>query len=150
MMSRLLAAPLLAVLAPAPLLAQQPAPAISAEEAIGNAADRWSILAPEVNPCAEAERNADPDVIVVCRAWEDGARYTFERPVRADTQVTGSGAPRAPDVSGLLPCSAYQMCMKLGSVPPPAIMVDFDSLPETPAGSEAARLYGGPTDAEQD
>ncbi|MCL6249841.1 hypothetical protein M3P36_02095 [Altererythrobacter sp. KTW20L] len=134
----------------APLLAQEPAPAITAEEAIAIAEDRWSILVPEVNPCAVARDNADPDVIVVCREWEDGERYTFDAPTRADSRVTGSGAPRPPDFDeSCLRNRGRENCMMFGKVPPPAIMVDFDSLPETPADSEAARLYGGPTDADQ-
>jgi len=123
--------------------------AVTAEQAIDNAETSWSILAPEdADVCADLDENSDPDIIVVCREWESGERYMVDTPTRADTDVTGSGAPRAPDVSGLLPCSSYTVCMKFGSVPPPAIMVDFDALPETPAGSDAARLYGGPTDDE--
>ena len=98
------------------------------------------------DPCADSQ--AGKDVIVVCRRFESGERYTFDAPTRADTEVTGSGAPRAPDVFGLPPCSSYTVCMRFGSVPPPAIMVDFASLPETPEGSEAAMLYGGPTTAD--
>lgn len=96
------------------------------------------------DPCAQPP-NGDPDVIVVCKQWESGAAYTFDAPTRADTEVTGSGVPRAPDVFGLPPCSSYTVCQRFGSVPPPAIMIDFASLPETPPDSDAARLYGGPT-----
>ena len=100
-----------------------------------------------VDPCQESGEGED--VIVVCRQFESGERYTFDAPTRADSEVTGGGAPRAPDVFGMPPCSAYNVCVRFGSVPPPAIMVDFASLPETPAGSEAALLYGGPTAAEE-
>ncbi len=100
---------------------------------------------PRQRPSECDEANPDPDTIVVCREWEDGERYTFDSPVRADTEVTGSGVPRAPDVFGMPPCSAYAVCVGgLGSVPPPAIMVDFSELPETPPDSDAARLYDGP------
>lgn len=154
MMSRLLAATLFAALLPAPLAAQDESaapPAVTAERAIENAETSWSILAPEdADVCADLNENSDPDVIVVCREWESGERFMVDAPTRADTEVTGSGAPRAPDVSGLKPCSSYTVCTKFGSVPPPAVMVDFDALPETPADSEAARLYGGPTDADAD
>ena len=63
--------------------------------------------------------------------------------------MTGSGAPRAPDFNdSCLATRGRENCMMFGSVPPPAIMVDFSLLPETPADSDAARLYGGPTDAD--
>ncbi|TIX49249.1 hypothetical protein [Alteraurantiacibacter aquimixticola] len=122
---------------------------LTAEEALSNAQDVWITNAKdEPDPCAV--ENPDPDVIVVCRESEDPERYMFERQTRADSEVTGSGAPRAQDPGGLLqPCEAYTFCSGgIGSVPDPAIMVDFELFPETPEGSEAARLYGGPTDAE--
>lgn len=112
--------------------------------ALANARQYWS-ASPRERPSECDEANPDPDTIVVCREWEDGEKYLFDRPVRADTEVTGSGAPRAPDVFGMAPCSSYTVCVGFGSVPPPAFMVDFATLPETPADSEAARLYGGPT-----
>lgn len=118
-----------------------------AEAAMANARQYWSAT-PRERPSECDVVNPDPDTIVVCREWEDGERYLFERPTRADTEVTGSGAPRAPDVFGMAPCSSYTVCIGFGSVPPPAYMVDFASLPETPANSEAARLYDGPTDAD--
>lgn len=148
-MSRSLA--LIAALAaiPAPLLAQESAPpALTAEDALENARALWSTRPePEVDPCAQAEAN--PDVIVVCRRWESGERYTFERPVQADSGVTGSGAPRPPEFdNSCLRTRGRENCLMVGSVPPPAVMVDFSAFPETPAGSDAALLYGGPTDAD--
>jgi hypothetical protein len=117
----------------------------TAEQANETARQTYSTTpTPAPDACARPE-DADPDVIVVCREWESGEAYTFDAPTRADTEVTGSGAPRAPDVFGLPPCSSYTVCERFGSVPPPAIMVDFASLPETPPDSDAARLYGGPT-----
>lgn len=150
-MSRSLPSALLVLLVPAPLAAQD-APAITAEEALANAEAVWHVTAPEpeIDPCADPE--ADEDTIVVCRRFEDGERYTFEpppdRPVGAQVTDTAGGAPRAPDFNeSCLHNRGRENCMMGGSVPPPAIMVDFATLPETPEGSEAARLYGGPTDA---
>ncbi|GAA0264989.1 hypothetical protein GCM10009127_00170 [Alteraurantiacibacter aestuarii] len=127
----------------------QEAEVLTAEQAIENSREYWSVEPEDTDDCADAQAE-DPDVIVVCRDVADPERYTFERPPRADVEVTGSGAPRAQDPGGMLmPCSAYTLCVgKLGRVPPPAVVTDFDALPETPAGSEAARLYGGPTDAD--
>lgn len=139
---------LLACLISAPATAQVgdygPALPGTAEAANENARAVYSATAPSPDDCATPE-DADPDVIVVCKQWESGEAYTFDAPTRADTEVTGSGVPRAPDVFGLPPCSSYTVCQRFGSVPPPAVMVDFASLPETPPDSEAARLYGGPT-----
>jgi hypothetical protein len=123
---------------------------ITAEEALTNAEEFWSgaIDIKKPDPCAD-ESN-DPDVIIVCRRWEDGGRYTFERPpdrpVGADITTSASGAPRPPDFNeSCLHNRGRENCNMGGWVPPPAYMIDFDALPETPAGSEAARLYGGPT-----
>ncbi len=123
---------------------------ITAEEALSNAEALWSgaIDIKQPDPCAV--ESDDPDVIVVCRRWEDGERYTFkkqpDRPVGADITTSGSGAPRPPDFNeSCLHNRGRRNCNMGGWVPPPVLMIDFDALPETPAGSEAARLYGGPT-----
>ncbi|MGE5952438.1 MAG: hypothetical protein ACM308_02290, partial [Qipengyuania vulgaris] len=34
-------------------------------------------------------------------------------------------------------------CFKMGRVPPPAYMIDFDELPDTPKGSDADRIARG-------
>ena len=132
------------------------APAVAQDASYGPADERQASPAqavsspylanrPRERPSECDEPDPDPDTIVVCREWEDGERYTFDSPVEADIGVTGSGVPRAPDVFGMPPCSSYTVCVGgLGSVPPPAIMVDFAELPETPPDSDAARLYGGP------
>jgi hypothetical protein len=131
------------------------APTITAAEALSNAEELWSgaIDIKAEDPCATTD---DPDVIIVCRRWESGERYMFERPpdrpVGADVRSSGSGSPRPPDFNeSCLHNRGRENCMMGGWVPEPAYMVDFDALPETPAGSEAARLYGGPTtDDEQE
>jgi hypothetical protein len=150
-MSRTLAIMAGLLLAASPALAQQGSygPAderqVSPASAVANASEYWTPRERE-RPSECDDPDLDPDTIVVCREWEDGERYTFDRPVEADIGVTGSGVPRAPDVFGMPPCSSYTVCVGgLGSVPPPAIMVDFTELPETPPDSDAARLYGGPT-----
>jgi hypothetical protein len=142
-------APLAAVFATVPAQAQDTAygpvderEASPAQQAINP--NRASRTRERPSECDDPD--PDPDTIVVCREWEDGERYMFDSPVEADIGVTGSGVPRAPDVFGMPPCSSYTVCVGgLGSVPPPAIMVDFAELPETPPDSDAARLYGGPT-----
>ena len=150
-MSRYMAALLLVALSPLPLAAQDDTP-VTAEDLIADSRQQWSVIEPEVTACAEPQ--SDEDVIVVCRRTVDPGRYIFERPpeltVSADVRDTAGGAPRAPDFNeSCLHTRGRANCMMGGYVPPPAIMVDFDALPETPAGSDAARLYGGPTDADE-
>jgi hypothetical protein len=151
-MSRRMALPLipgLLLTIPASAQEAQSTPPITADEAMANAREYWSTTPTEVpDACAQAQAGAGEDVIVVCRQWESGERYTFDRPTRADSSVTGSGAPR-PQITdeSCLRTRGRENCMMGGWVPPPAIMVDFATLPETPADSEAARRYGGPTDA---
>lgn len=124
--------------------------AITAEEALANAEEVWSGVTDVEKPDPCADESNDPNVIIVCRSWEDGEQYTFEkppdRPVGADIRTSGNGAPRPPDFDeSCLHNRGRENCHIIGWVPPPAIKVDFDAFPETPAGSEAARLYGGPT-----
>lgn len=143
---------------PAPLAAQeaadtQPERPVSAEEALYNADEMWKLNPGEEDedPCEQPD---DPDVILVCRETVDPERYMFEREpeltVGADVRTTASGAPRPPDFNdSCLNTRGRANCNMGGYVPPPAIMVDFDELPETPEGSDAARLYGGPTAADE-
>ena len=105
---------------------------------------------PRERPSECDDPDPDPDTIVVCREWEEGTEYMLgerdRRMVGADVRDTAGGAPRAPDFDdSCLHNRGRENCMMGGSVPPPAIMVDFSELPETPPDSEAARLYGGPT-----
>ena len=132
------------LLAPQAVAAQDAVPG-SAEEAAQAGRDYWSVLAdPEEDAC---DAPTDPEIIVVCAEKSDPEKYMIEIEP-GDDGKTGSGVPRAPDVFGIPPCESYQFCGKFGKVPPPAYMVDFDALPETPADSAAARLYGGPTTAD--
>lgn len=143
------------LLAASPALAQDGAygPAderqISPGAAVANASEYWTPSQRE-RPSECDDPDPDPDTIVVCREWEDGEQYQLgERDrsrVGADVRDTAGGAPRAPDFDeSCLHNRGRENCMMLGSAPPPAIMVDFSDLPETPPDSDAARLYGGPT-----
>ncbi len=139
-------------LASSPVLAQiadQSAGPVSAEEAVQAAAEQWSLIPQEEeDPCADLP--SGPDIIVVCEEVVDPEQYMINGETEADSDVSGSGAPRPPDFAeSCLPEGEGRMdCVRFGSVPPPAIMVDFDEMAETPEGSEAARLYGGPTTAD--
>ena len=88
-----------------------------------------------------------PDEIVVC-APESGDQ--FRVPSTADSDPNSreakrrldDGIPRAPNVSGLPECSQGG-CMGFGSVPPPAYMIDFSTIPDAPAGSDADLIAKG-------
>lgn len=141
MRNRLLQTCLIAAIS-APVQAQEAEP-VTAEEALENSADSWSIL---IDDDACAEDDQDSDVIVVCRRKIDPEQFmsVITREISPEDDI-----PRARDPGsefGLPPCEP--ICIGFGSMPEPAFMVDFDALPETPADSSAARLYGGPTDAD--
>lgn len=154
-MSRTLAIVAGLLLAAAPALAQDGSygPAdereVSPAAAAANTSEYWTPRERE-RPSECDDPDLDPDTIVVCREWEDGEEYQLgerdQRRVGADVRDTAGGAPRAPDFDeSCLHNRGRENCMMLGSAPPPAIMVDFTELPETPPDSDAARLYGGPT-----
>jgi len=128
--------------------ADERAPA--AEPSVADTRAAWSTAPrPKPSECAQARAEADEETIVVCREWESGERYMLgereRRQVGADVRDTAGGAPRAPDMDeSCLHTRGRENCMMGGWVPPPAIMVDFSTLPETPPDSDAARLYDGP------
>ena len=150
--ARYSAAPLHAclALAIAPLPAQaQETQSGTTDQAVRTARDYWSVKVEEDDPCAVAQAEAAPDTIVVCEERADSERYMIETRT-ADDGKSGGGVPRAPDVDGLPPPSGFTArgCIKgINCPPPPAYMIDFDALPDTPAGSPAAR-WGGPTSME--
>ncbi len=125
---------------------------VTAEEALYNADELWKLKPgeeDEVDPCDQPE---DPDVILICRESVDPERYMFERApdqrAGAEHRTTGSGLPRVDLNDSCLNTRGRENCIMVGEVPPPAIIVDFEALPETPEGSAAAR-WGGPTDADE-
>lgn len=118
-----------------------PAPSepISAETALERARTIYSIRPPRIDPCPP-EREG---VIVVCRRLEDPESQrvpgSIDQAIAAGRAVA-DGLPRAPDVFGLPSCEVVK-CIGIGSVPPPALMIDLKALPEPPSGSAAA-AYG--------
>ena len=108
----------------------------------------------EVNEAQVQECRDDADAgtisgeIVVCR--EVGSDDTGLTGNREETQKRYAqetmlkGAPRAPDF--IKDCKEQGNpfgCVGIGKVPPPAYMVDFDTLPTAPAGSDADRIARG-------
>ena len=132
----------------APALAQDVEEPSAAESAVENAREYWSIKDARERSLRRRGRRPRHDRGV------PGARRSPALPVRArgarrqreDRRRRAAGA-RCQLHAAL---RGLPVCVKgLGHVPPPAYMIDFDALPETPAGSDAARLYGGPTTADE-
>jgi hypothetical protein len=83
--------------------------------------------------------------IVVCREVVDTGENSFSGDREAARkryaeETALKGAPRAPDAFGI-PDNGKGI--GFGGVPPPAYMVDFEVLPQAPAGSDADRLARG-------
>ena len=132
-------------------LAAQDAPdpsGATAEDAIAAAREAYGPRGRVENCSAEQEAAALSGEIVVCRRKSDGSPYRLypddEAEKRLAERTMLEGQPRAPDL--LLDCHDQGWppgCVKLGSVPPPAYMIDFDSLPDAPPGSDADRIARG-------
>lgn len=130
---------------PALSLSGQESP-LTAEEMTQKARDLWS-APPERRErrCPEGTEPVDdaeaPEMIIVCRQLDDPARFMIGGPPSAGMDRTASGAPRAPDVSGLPVGETVVMrgCFLPPCPPPPALFIDLAAIPEAPPGSDAAR-----------
>jgi len=105
----------------------------------------------EVNPAQvkECEDRADAAIltgeIVVCREiGEDPANLYSgsreERQKRYAEETAFSGSPRTPEAFGI---PNHGNPIGFGSVPPPALIIDVEALPEAPEGSDADRVGQG-------
>ena len=124
------------------------APSATAEEAIDAAHSAYGPRGRVEDCSAEQEAAALSDEIVVCGQISDGSPYRLYDNDTAMKELAErtkfDGIPRAPDF--LLDChdQGYPAgCVKMGSAPPPAYMIDFDSLPDAPPGSDADRIARG-------
>lgn len=97
----------------------------------------------------ECEDNADAatisgDIVVCRRLGESGENYYSgsreEARKRYAEETAFKGAPRAPDTFGI---SNHGNPIGFGSVPPPALIIDVEALPEAPEGSDADRIARG-------
>lgn len=124
-------------------------PTATAEAVLANARDVY--YAPEeqsVSACARGEaegraENAAGNTIVVCRRLGPANELQTRALPRPRMDQTADGVPRAPDVSGLPPCASggLSVCIGgLGSVPPPALIVDVTRFPEPLSPEHAARV----------
>ncbi|HSJ78196.1 MAG TPA: hypothetical protein VK913_05615 [Erythrobacter sp.] len=97
----------------------------------------------------ECEDRADAGTIsgeiVVCRQIGDdgsnslsGSRAAAQKRYAEETML--KGGTRAPDAFGI---PNHGNAIGFGSVPPPALMIDVEALPQAPAGSDADRIARG-------
>lgn len=124
-------------------------PRITAEEAVENAQEAYGPptarkacptvqAGEEIVVCAEEQEQDQFRLRTDSQAEDDYARATMDK-----------GAPRAPDVAGpgifKGPATIGGMCLPgIGNCPaPPAYIIDFTTLPETPPGSDADRVGKG-------
>ena len=88
--------------------------------------------------CPPPERPGD---IVVCA--EDPAKHRVTSPTEdaiRQGEPVYDGVPRAPDVFGLPPCSAYMFCASVGRDPEPPLLIDLSAIPEPLTPEQAARV----------
>ena len=87
-----------------------------------------------------------PDEIVVC-APESGDQFRVPSTAESDPNSREAkrrlddGIPRAPQVGTVIDCS--RGCVGFGSVPPPAYIIDFSTIPDAPPGSDADLIAKG-------
>jgi len=115
--------------------ATAPGPTITAEQALANARALYAVERERPAACPDAQG----DEIVVCARREDPDKLRV--PSDADLGDTDDGVPRAPNVSGLPDCS--RGCMRIGKDPPNPLIIDLNSIPEPPPGSDAERIARG-------
>jgi len=117
---------------------------VTAEQAIETAGEVYGPALPGQGP--EPCPVARPDEIVVCREIVEDDRYRVTSPTDdaiAEGRPADDGLPRAPDLAPpALPIVVARGCFIPPCPKPPAYMIDFASIPEAPAGSDAAG-YGG-------
>lgn len=141
------------VFAAAPLAAQtgDPDPGVTdpVEEAFEAVQETYGPPPPKP-PQPDCEQ-PEGDEIVVCARLEEQSQFRIRTDEEAEDdyarETMYKGDPRAPDVSGpgifKGPATVSDLCVIPPCPEPPAYMIDFDELPETPPGSDAARVGKG-------
>lgn len=122
--------------------AVNPAPTITAQQALDNAQKLYAITPPKpkAKPCPVSMENE----IVVCRQFEKPTSQYV--PSDLDNGVPDDGGiPRAPDVSGLPQGGTIVVrgCFIPPCPKPPALIIDVRGIPEPPAGSDADKMAKG-------
>ena len=106
----------------------------------------------ELRECTPREEDAAAisGEIVVCGRREGTEHRLYsadEARARHARETMYAGDPQAPDVAGAGifrgPATVSGLCVIPPCPPPPAYMVDFSQIPETPPGSDADRIGRG-------
>lgn len=117
--------------------AANPAPTVSADDALANARAVYATVPHKAAPCPEAKG----DEIVVCADHEDPA--TQYVPSDTDSGSTYDGTPHAPNVSTLPDCATASFCSRVGKQPRQLYIIDLKAIPEPPPGSDADKIAKG-------
>lgn len=133
----------------APLAAQAAEGAgLNVEDALDKEREVYGAPAARPKPaddgCGAPTGGADDAIVVCAKKPVDSARFRVRSTAELDPsshQNLYDGLPRGPDVSGLPDCS--KGCIRLGKVPPPALMIDLKAIPEPPPGSDADAIAKG-------
>ena len=112
--------------------AVNPAPTVTAEQALENARAIFLSAPKRTAQCPEASG----DEIVVCAEHDDPAKQYV--PSNTDSGDPDDGVPRAPDVTGL-PSGG----MRIGRTPRHPLIIDLSKIPEAPPGSDADKIAKG-------
>ena len=140
----------LSAFALSPLHAQDTPPPASntAEQAIDEARDAYGPPPPNEECRLEQDAATITGEIIVCRRLGDQSDYRLVSPSEATKryaeETMNAGNPKPPDF--ILDCNDQGWpvgCVRVGSVPPPAYIIDFDTLPDAPPGSDADRIARG-------
>lgn len=112
---------------------------------------------PQARPQPTCARppDAEPNEIIVCAPWDDPNQHRIasleDAQNRYARETMNRGNPPPPDVAGEYifhgPPTVSGICVPgvTNCPPPPAYMVDFSQLPDTPPGSDADRVGRGLT-----
>lgn len=116
--------------------------------------ERIDLLIPQedfdapLEDCSDEQEAASiSGAIIVCRRRRDGREFGFDAEraqQRYAEETMNKGDPRAPDFAESCKKNPEKgVCIGFGKVPPPAYLVDFTALPDTPPGSDADRVGRG-------
>ena len=116
--------------------------ASTAEDVFANAQSAYGPPPPEPK-CDQGSG----DEIVVCAEQQEQSQFRVKSSSELDPEsdeALDDGLPRAPDFAESCKKNPEKgVCIGFGSPPPPAYLIDFSKLPETPKGSDADRIANG-------